>query len=269
VGDFAGRDLAADLRRYIRDGDRPVYPPEGPRVRALARFVAERKPDPAALVAVFDHGDDPPEVTEELLRRDAVGTGVAEGLARRAYRARESGERAACWDALARLAAAFAFDRAWGDAHTNTGVVVTDFFASAEVRPCPESDAALRAHLGAILGEWRQRVTDKGSSTFFGIVMRHMGSDGTAMLLAEWPRMNADEREDLLRRVAYEDEASPAVRRGVVAALLDDSFDVRDAAHQALRAHGAPLRELDASARDAEVEKALPRLRKWAGETQS
>jgi len=48
-----------------------------------------------------------------------------------------------------------------------------------------------------------------------------------------------------------------------------EAGDEVDAAHQALRAHGAPLRELDASARDAVVEKALPRLRKWAGETQS
>ncbi len=206
-------------------------------------------------------------MSDELLRRDVVGTAVAHTLTRRAYQNPDASVRTACYDAIGLLSTAFAFDRAYGNAHTNTSVIVTDFLSKPEFQPCAESGAALKKHYGAIIKEWRRRVTDKGSSTFFGIVMRHLGSGGTAMLFEEWRGMRPAEREDLLLRVAYQDETTPVVRKGLVGALLDNSFDVRAAAHKALTAHEAPLDELDDSAADDAIEKALPRLHKWAQET--
>ena len=54
-----------------------------------------------------------------------------------------------------------------------------------------------------------------------------------------------------------------------VEALLDDSEEVRSAAFDALKKHGAPVGELDPSAPDRRIEAALGPLRRWAAKTQS
>jgi hypothetical protein len=178
-------------------------------------------------------------------------------------------DKAALYDAIVAIGVPFAFDTAWGDSHTNTSVEVTEFLAEARFPVCAESRAAVTRHFPALLKEWRGRVTRKGSSVFFGITLRHVGAAGAAALCGEWDGMDENEREDLLRRLAYEDEAGRAVRERMVGALLDPSPDVREAAFAALRAHGAPLGDLDPSARESELEKGLSELRRWAQETES
>lgn len=261
-------DLVAGLRRYI-DGDYPVYPPDGDRARALHEFLFSEKPDPRAFVALFPLPPKRADVDEQRMRSDLVGTSVVTSFIRRVAEEPETRDRAALYDAIVAIGVPFAFDTAWGDSHTNTSVMVTEFLAEAKFPVCKESRDAVTRHFPSLLAEWRGRVTRKGSSVFFGITLRHVGAAGAAALCAEWGGMDANEREDLLLRLAYEDEAGRAVRERMVGALLDPGPDVREAAFAALRAHGAPLGDLDASARDSELEKALPALRRWAEETES
>ncbi|NJN14181.1 MAG: hypothetical protein HC813_00495, partial [Planctomycetes bacterium] len=87
----------------------------------------------------------------------------------------------------------------WGDSHTLTGEEIGDFFSEAEWPACPEATAAVSRHLESHILRWRRRVSDKASSTFFGIVLRHVGVRADR-LFAEWEAMNEDERVDLLKR---------------------------------------------------------------------
>ena len=134
---------------------------------------------------------------------------------------------------------------------------------------CDESRAVVRKYLPDYLREWRRRVSDRASSNFFGIVLRQVGPDGAGVLVGEWKGMNENERTDLLKRFVHEDSLPPVARTRTVEALFDESYDVRDAAFEALEAHAAPLGELDASAREKDLEKARARLLRWAVETGS
>jgi len=211
---------------------------------------------------------DEPEVNDRLLRRDNVALAVLTTFIRRIYADPDDPHRAELFDVIAQAGVHFSFDPVYKDSHTQTGVEVSGLFTDANVPPEPASRAAIERHLEAMIGRWRGRVTPRATSTFFGIVLRHLGPAGAERLSAEWEAMDADERYDLLKRLADEESAGPAARGRMVDGLLDYSLEVRDAAYEALLAHGAPTGDLDPSARDSEIERRLEPLRRWA-ETES
>jgi hypothetical protein len=172
--------------------------------------------------------------------------------------------RAELFDAVAGASVHFAFERAYGESHTATGVEISDFFTDWRVAPCPESAAALRRHLPALLARWRLRVTDKASSSTFGIVLRHLGAEGAEALAEEWGHMHEDERFDLCKRLKEEDGLGPGARTRLVDALLDPSIEVRKGACEALAARGAPVKDLDPTAREDDIRPRLGPLRRWA-----
>lgn len=262
VGQWRAGDLVRALRAYV-DGDYPLYPEDDPRLRALHEFLYREQPDPRGLLPLFG----PPPALEEAddarLRRDVVAVAVVTSFIRRIAVDPQDKDRVALYDVIAEAGVYSAFDRAYGDAHPKLTEDVTEFFGEPRFLACDESRAALRKVLPRLVAQWRERVTSKGSSTFFGIVLRHLEGEGQEVLVAEWAHMREAERYDLLKRLAGEDALAPAARVGAVAALADPSLDVKEAALEALEAHGAPVGELDASAREADFERALPRLRKW------
>jgi hypothetical protein len=255
------------LRRYV-DGDYPRYPTNDPHMIALHRFLFETAPDPAGLLPLFaPHGK--ADVDDAVLRRDAIASTVATSFMRRIVERPDDPHRAALYDALAVVAVNFVFDPAYGDAHTETSVDVGDFFADAGFSPCAESQAALARHLPPLLVAWRARVTRKGSSSFFGVVLRHLGAEGAEALVLEWGGMDAEERKDLLLRLKDQEELLEGARLKLVAGLLDPSMDVREAAVAALRKQGAPVEGLDSSVPDDEMARAAGPLRDWARKTKS
>jgi len=260
--------LVAGLRRYI-DGDAAIYPTEDRRYRALHDMLYRLKPDPALLAPLFGPHPDLDEVDEALQKWDKICLAVVTSFLRRIIEDPHDPQRAALYDAAASAAVPWAFARAWGDSHTLTGEEVGDFFSEAEWPACPEATAAVSRHLEALVAKWRRRVTDKASSMFFGIVLRHMGAPGAKRLFAEWERMHEDERVDLLKRSIDVEGLGEEGRRCAVGALLDPSEEVRAAAVEALDARGAPLHGVDASSPDAAIRAALPRLERWAAETES
>ncbi len=255
------------LRRYV-DGDHPNYPTNDPHMIALHEFLFETAPDPAGLLPLFaPHGKT--DVDEAVLRRDVIASTVATSFMRRIVERPEDPHRAALYDALAVAAVHFVFDPAYGDAHTETSVDVGDFFADAGFPPCAESQVALARHLDALLVAWRARVTRKGTSSFFGVVLRHLGAQGGEALAREWTGMDAEERKDLLLRLKDQEELLAGARLALVAGLLDPSLDVREAAAAALRKQGAPVLDLDPSAPDEEMARVAGTLRDWARKTKS
>ncbi len=263
-----GPELTAGLRRYI-DGDAPIYPTEDRRFVALHEVLYRLKPDPALLAPLFGPHPDRDEVDDALQKWDKISLAVVTSFLRRIVEDPDDPKRAALYDAVAAAAVPWAFERAWGDSHTLTGEEVGDFFSEAEWPACPEATAAVARHLEALIERWRRRVSDKASSMFFGIVLRHVGAAGAGRLFREWERMHEDERVDLLKRSIGVEGLGEEGRRCAVGALLDESQEVREAAVEALEARGAPLQGLDASSRDEAIRAALPRLERWAAETES
>ncbi len=263
--EYRTEDLADGLRRYV-DGDHPTYATNDPHCIALHVFLFETAPDPKGLLPLFaPHGK--PEVDDAVLRRDAIASTIATSFMRRIAERKDDPHFAALYDALAVVAVNFVFDPAYGDAHTETSVDVGDFFAGAEFPPCDESRAALARHMDELLLAWRARVTRKGSSSFFGVLFRHIGPAAGEALVREWAGMDAEERKDLLLRLKDQEEILPGARLKLVEGLLDPSLDVREAAAAALRKQGAPVAELDPSAPDEEMERASAPLREWARKT--
>lgn len=268
VGEWKAADLVAGLQAYV-DGSDPIYPRRDRRYWALHGFLYRQRPDPRGFLPLFGpHAgltvDDP-----GLLKRDSIALAVVTSFIRRIYEDPEDPWRKELYDVIAEAGVHFSFDPVYGDAHTGTGVEVGNFFGQAIYPVCEESRASLRKTLPRVIEQWRRRVTDKGSSSFFGIVLRHLGAEGAEVLFREWGRMNEDERYDLLKRMAEEETLGPLARRCTVEALLDESVDVREAAFGALEAHRAPLGDLDASARDSDIEKGMGPLRQWAKKTKS
>lgn len=267
VEDYRTEDLVDGLRRYVA-GDHPLYPTNDPHMAALHEFLFETAPDPAGLLPLFaPHGKS--DVDDPVLRRDAIASTIATSFMRRIAERPDDPHRAALYDALAVVVAEFAFDPAYEDAHTETSMDVGDFFADARFPPCAESRAAVERHLPGMLRAWRARVTRKGTSTFFGVVLRHLGAEGGEALVREWPGLDAEERKDLLLRLKDQEEIHEGARLALVAGLLDPSLEVREAAVAALRKQGAPVAGLDPSAPDEEMADASGPLRDWARKTKS
>lgn len=267
VTEYRTEELVEGLGRYV-DGDYPRYPTNDPHMIALHRFLFETAPDPKGLLPLFaPHGK--AEVDDAVLRRDAIASTVATSFMRRIVERPGDPHRAALYDALAFVAVYFVFDPAYGDAHTETSVDVGDFFADAGFPPCAESQAALARHLPGLLVAWRARVTRKGTSSFFGVVLRHLGAQGGEALVREWAGMDAEERKDLLLRLKDEEDLLEGARLALVDGLLDPSLDVREAAVAGLRKQGAPVEDLDPSAPDDEMTRASAPLRDWARKTKS
>ena len=155
------------------------------------------------------------------------------------------------------------------DSHTGTSEEITDFFAEPTFAACEESRVALTRYLEDSVARWRQRVTAKSSSMFFGIVMRHLETAGTDRLFLEWDGMRPSERYDLLKRAADRERPGRTSLLTVVSALRDDDFEVREAAIEALEAYRAPIGNLDTSSPEEELAAAIPRLRAWAEKTNS
>lgn len=256
-------ELVAGLEAYIESDD-PVYTTWDPRFQALHRFLWKERPDPRDLLPLLGAHAPKEDVDAELMKRDKIANAIVTSFLRRILEAPDDPYRAALYDAVAYAGVHFSFDPAYGDSHTITGVEVSDFFSLGEFPVTEESKAALQEHLEASIAAWRKRVTDKSTSMFFGIHLRHLGAVAADRFLREWEGMNADERYDLLKRTEDVEGLSPAGRLRVVEALLDTSLDVRAAAVETLEALGAPLGELDGSAREEEIRAALPRLRLWA-----
>jgi hypothetical protein len=233
---------------------------------ALHEFLLREAPDPRGLLPLFaPHGKR--EVDDAVLRRDVVASTVATSFMRRVAGRSDDPHRAALYDALALVLARFAFDPAYGDAHTETSIDVGDFFGEPQIPPCAESRAAFRDRLPEMLLAWRARVTRKGTSTFFGVVLRHMGAEGGEALVLERRGMDAEERKDLLLRLKDEEEIRQGARLALVEGLLDPSFEVREAAWRGLSKQGAPVEGIDPSARDRDIAEASAALREWAQKT--
>ena len=80
--------------------------------------------------------------------------------------------------------------------------------------------------------------------------------------------MDTDERVALLDHVAYGDLSKKGLE-SVARAMLEKDLDVRRNAIEALEQHGAPVLEIDASSRESEIKKTLPKVLKWIEETRS
>ncbi len=259
VGDWEPRDLMAGLRRYQSSED-PVYPRESKQARSLHRFVFAAQKPPAQFHELFG-AHDRKEVDEYLQKRDLVCFCVLTASLR--YVVRKAPDQAH-YDLIAYAGVHFAFDPVYGEAYTHTGSEIGDFFTDPGFQPRAETAVALGKQLPAYLAQWRRRSTDRATSTFFGIVLRHLGAPGAVALVGEFAGCNEDERYDLLARLRREDELLPPARQCLVGALTDESYDVREAAFSALEAHQAPIDGLDASAREEDIARVLPALRQWA-----
>jgi hypothetical protein len=257
--------LALDLRRYV-ELDHPIYPTDDPHCVALHRFLFRVAPDPKGLLPLFaPHGRS--EVDNAVLKHDAIASTVATSFMRRIAEAPSDPHRAALYDALAFALVYFAFDPVYGDAHTETSEDLGSFFGAPELPPNAESRAAVAHHLPALLRAWRARVTRKGTSTFFGLVLRHLGADGAEALALERHGLDEEERKDLLLRLGEEETLRERARMALVGGTADASVDVRKAALTALRKQGAPVEDLDPLASDEELDALRPPLLEWAKKT--
>ncbi len=228
------------------------------------------KPEPEALLPVL--ATRPPDLTlddAEVYNRDSMTrTVVVHMLNRICIENPPPAEmKARLFEVAMRGCINFTFDPLYGDGPTQTGKLMGKYLSEAPV--LPEASAALRNNEERLMARWRKRVSDSASSTTFGILIRHLGSDGAALVFKEWKGLSEEERIDILERVRKMDEVRRAVLAPAVDALLDPSFSVRDSAFKALEAHGAPLGELDASARERDIDRAQPALLRWTAETDS
>jgi len=255
------RRFCAQLARYV-EGKDPIYPDSDPRFLDLFRFLRRVAPDPAGLLPLLGPRGAAREVDAALLKRDALALAVVDSFLAR-Y-AEGDAEKAALLDAALEAAVHFSFDPVYEESHTRTGEEIADFLSTTPA--APEVRDALSRRLEPLLGRWRARVTPKSTSTFFGIVLRHLGDAGALRLLREWEGMREEERIDLLERLARLEEASRATLLGVLDRATDPSLDVRDSALRALARQGAPVGDLDGSAREEALRAALPGLRRWIEE---
>lgn len=265
VGEWEPEDYIAGMRAYIESDD-PVWPNDDRHYRDVTIFLQRQAPDPDALRTLIGPYDGT-TVDAQLLKRDKIAQTVLHSYMWRVWN--QDPAVAKLWENIVYTGIHFSFEPVYGASHPGAGESLGEFFSDPAVTACPESEAAFRKHLDALMVKWRARVTRKASSLFFGNLLRHVGPDVADTLFAEWKGMDANERVDLLRRTAGMEDLGRPSREQAVSALLDDSMEVREAAFDFLAGFGAPLAELDASSRDDAIEKALPALRRWAAETKS
>jgi len=272
VGDYETKDLVLALQGYI-DSDDPVWPNDDRHYDVLTNFLERTKPDPRDLLPLLGEHRGQQRVDMHLLKRDKIARAVVHSLMGRVWRANERGaggeDVAAVWDAIVYSAVYFSFEPVYGASHPGTSESLAEFFSDSKIMSCDESQRAFERHAADLIARWRKRVTRKASSMFFGNMLRHLGPGASELLYAEWEGMDANERYDLLRRSRNLDPLGPVSRLAAVNALLDDSYDVREAAADLLASLEAPLGDLDGSAPDEQIEKALPALREWASKTHS
>jgi hypothetical protein len=268
VKHFDPAELVRGLRGYI-DGDDPIYPLEDERYWLLHQFLYEQRPAPAGLLPLLGPRGEAREVDEHILKRDSIAVAVVTTFERRAIENPEEPGRADLYDAIAYAGACFSFDPLYEDAPNATQTEVVDFFMHPKVMPSAETRASLEKNFDDTLERWRNRVTESASTTFCGIVLRHMGREGLDRLFNEWERMRENERTSLLRLAADEETLGPRSRGRMVSALLDPSLEVREAAYESLKRLGAPLGELEITDREEDLAKALVPLRRWADKTDS
>jgi len=240
--------------------------------RSLQRFLAREKPDPEGLRPLIGVHRGANEVDTHLLKRDKIARAVVHSYMMRIDRARRRKEAdavAALWEGLVYAGVHFSFVPVYEASHPGTGESLAEFFSDAEMPACDESTAAFERHIDVLMDKWRARVTRKATSLYFGNLLRHMGPEVADRLYAEWDGMDSNERYDLLRRTEDNDTLGAAARTRLVEALLDDSYEVREATVENLRALGAPIGDLDASAQESRLEAARQSLLKWASKTDS
>jgi hypothetical protein len=260
------------LQGYI-DSEDPVWPNDDRHYEVLTNFLIRTQPDPKGLLPLLGEHRGKQEVDMHLLKRDKIARAVVHSMMGRVWRAGEEGaageDVAPVWDAIVFTAVHFSFEPVYGASHPGTGESLGEFFTDEKIMSCDESHQAFARYADELVARWRKRVTRKASSLFFGNMLRHLGPEASDRLYAEWEGMDANERYDLLRRSRNLDPFGRVSRLAVVNALLDDSFDVRGAAFDLLASLEAPLGDLDGSASDEQIEKALPGLREWASKTHS
>jgi hypothetical protein len=271
VGEWKADDLVRGLFGYV-DSDDPAWPHDDMHYRSLQRFLARERPDPAGLRPLIAAHRGKDEVDTHLLKRDKIARAVVHSFMMRIDRARRRGqpdEVAALWDGLVFAGIHFSFEAVYEASHPGTGESLAEFFSDPEMPACAESKAAFERHIDALMKKWRARVTRKATSLYFGNLLRHMGPGVADRLYAEWEGMDGNERYDLLRRTDGNETLGPDSRVRLVHAILDDSYEVREAAFENLRGLEAPLGDLDASAQESRLEAARPALLKWASKTDS
>ncbi len=251
------------MRDYI-DGSDPAFPDEDARLERMRDALARFRPPPAALRPLLGPRGAATEVDMRLIKRDSIALCVVDSLILRVIAAGEP--PAPLLESIVEAGVHFSFDPLYAESHTRTGEEISDFLAQA--LPSTDTAAALGRFLEPLLERWRARVTDKSTSTLFGIVLRHRGAAGAASLLREWPGMREDERVDLIERLAWVDADRPLLE-ALVDALTDTSAEVRASALKSLRKQGAPVEGLDASMREEELRPGLERARRWIEETNS
>jgi hypothetical protein len=256
------------LRAYVH-GEHPVYPPDDRRFFALHRVLFAHRPDPVPFAPLLGPRFPAEEITDAVLKRDSVAMAVVTSFMRRIAEVEGEPQRQALYDLIAYAGANFSFDPLYGDSHPATGPEVADFFMIPQIGPCPESRASLRGALDESIALWRGRVTEKATTTFFAILLRHLGAEGADRLFSEWKGMSASERASLVKLAGEEERLLRPSRRALLAALLDPSMDVREAALEALERQGAPVGDVDIAVREEELRRDLERLEGWAEETGS
>ena len=275
IGEWKPGDLVRGLKGYV-DSEDSVWPPEDPHYEKIERFLRRERPDPASLRPLIGEYWGAREVDMHLLKYDKIASCVVQSFMGRIWwdaNRRKPDEPhedlAALWEAIAYASVHFSFVAIYESSHPGTGESIGDFLSDPAIFATAESRVAFEKHFDPLMAKWRKRVTRKSTSMYFGNMLRHVGPAAANRLFAEWQGMDENERFDLLRRTDGLAELRPAARGTVVEALLDDSFDVRQAAFDSLEGLGAPLGGLEASARDERIEKALPGLREWASKTKS
>ncbi|MFQ5844070.1 MAG: hypothetical protein ACE5JG_03700 [Planctomycetota bacterium] len=265
--DLQRLDVAAfvdQLAGWLRN-TRKVLPEE--RFQPLQETLVRLRPPPAALRPLL--AARPPPLTlddPETYNRDLMAYTVVVSFLERIRASDEP--RVPLIDTALRGGLNFTFDPLYGDGPTRTGRLLGRWLSEAPLRP--ETADTLRRLAPALMARWRKRVSESATSTTFGILFRHLGAkEAAALIFAEWKGMGEEERVDVLERIRKLDDVPRPSLAPAVQALLDPSFAVRASAHRALRRHGAPLRDLDPSARERDIRRALPDLRRWTAETDS
>lgn len=255
------RLFEAQMRAYV-EGPDPIFPDSDEHFGSLLRALRRLEPPPRDLRPLLGPRGPAEDVDGPLLKRDALALCLVDSLL---WRYDEGGRKDLPLLEEAALAGVhFSFDPLYGQSHTRTGEEIADFFS--ETPPNGATAAAIGSVLEPLLAKWRGRVTEKSTSTLFGIVLRHLGSPGGERLLREWEGMREEERIDLLERLGRLEPPSPALLGAMVDRTLDPSLDVRESAFRALRRQGAPVGDLDGSAREEEIRRQIPALRRWISE---
>jgi hypothetical protein len=267
VGAWDAEQFVAGMRAYIESDD-PAWPNDDEHYTAIRKYLFAEKPNPTSLRFLLGEYQGEAKVDTHLLKRDKIARSVLHSFMGRIFEANDP-YNDSLWEHIVFAAVHFSFDPIYEASHPGAGESLGEFFSDPEITACPASERAYAMHMDAILVKWRARVTRKASSLFFGNVLRHLGQPGAIRLFGEWAGMDENERTDLLKRCRMVDDLGPRILGPAVEAMLDESYEVRDAAFELLVSCEAPLGDLDSSSQDESIEKRLPALRSWAAKTKS